>query len=204
MKVLAIPRAASLFRDQSEALWLLGSIWLVICGLTFILNLENTVKWWAKAKWKISRLSRVSSFQNKSNCGRLIIVISLFFYKKYLFHSEISLFKQSQEKDDLSLSHRIRWSEDQSISECSSWRGSFLCTWTKFLRWHIQNGTHSAIKVTSTSEILTFTLCNLHKIVIKDVFSLWWMTFWRNADSSKYRISTMMPVEQSFKFLFVT
>lgn len=100
-------------------------------------------------------------------------MISLFFYKKYLFHSEILLFKQSQEKDDLScLSHRIRWSEDQSISECTSWRGSFLCTWTEFLRWHIQNGTHSAIKVTSTSEILTFTLCNLHKIVIKDFFSV--------------------------------
>ena len=33
----------------------------------------------------------VSSFQNKSNCGSFIIVISLFFYKKNLFHADFVL-----------------------------------------------------------------------------------------------------------------
>lgn len=41
----------------------------------------------------------VSSFQNKSNCGRFKIVISLFSIRKYLFDAKTSFFKQSQERD---------------------------------------------------------------------------------------------------------
>ena len=129
----------------------------------------------------------VSSFQNKSNCGRFKIVISLFSIGKYLFHAKISFFKQSQERDRWL--HFFRCSTESAGTKTEALLRVVLGVVAFFaLGPNFWDDKFKMVRKVH-SEILTFTLLNLHKIVIKYFFSVRWMTCWRNANASKYRIS---------------